>query len=37
MLLGKMIKILSAGVLVIIAVAVWTAMRRMKRKTATSR
>ncbi len=37
MLLGKMIKILLAGVVFIIAIAVWIAMRRTKRKTAISK
>jgi CubicO group peptidase (beta-lactamase class C family) len=37
MLLGKMIKILLAGVVFIIAIAVWIAIRRSKRKTAANK
>jgi CubicO group peptidase (beta-lactamase class C family) len=37
MLLGKMIKILLAGILFIITMAIWGAIWRMKRKTATNK
>jgi hypothetical protein len=37
MLLGKMIKIILVGVLFIIVIAIWTAIQRMKRKTATNK